>query len=140
MGLFTRTENLGGYDSNDAGEGSFNQYAFDLIPRNKRVTLRLADSNPYQEELRRLSTVQDLQAFINPRTIEEERTDATIPVRLFAESRMSSIVGFVPRGLEPVVLEAISRLDRAGRSTRIPAAIVTTRHGLRLELQMGRTR
>ena len=140
MGVFTRTVNLGGYDGNDAGSGSYNQYGYDLVPRNKRVTLRLADSNPYQEELRRLSAVHDLQAFISPRTVEEERTDATIAVRLFAESRMSSIVGFVPRGLEPLVLDAISRLDRASRSTRMPAAIVSTRHGLRIDLLMGQTR
>ena len=140
MGLFRRTENLGGYDSNDAGSGSFSQYSNDRAPRNSRVTLRLADSNPYQEELRRLAAVDGLQAFISPRTAEEERTDATIPVRLFAESRMSGIVGFVPRGLESIVLDTISRLDRAGRSTRIPAAIVSTRHGLRLDLLIGQTK
>ncbi len=140
MGLFTRTENLGGYDDNDAGSGSFNQYGFDRVPRNKRVTMRLADSNPYQDELRRLAAVTELQAFINPRTIEEERTDATIPVRLFADRRMSSVVGFVPRGLESIVLDTISRLDKAGRSTRIPATIISTKHGLRLDLMMGQTR
>lgn len=140
MGLFTRTVNIGGYAKTDAGSGNYSQYKYDLIPANGRVRMRLADSDPYQDELRRLESVSDLQAFISPRTLEEERTDATMAVRLFADSRVSGIVGFVPRGLEPIVIEALGRLDRASRSTRIPAVIASTRNGLRLDLLMGRTR
>jgi hypothetical protein len=46
----------------------------------------------------------------------------------------------VPRGLEGVVNEAISRLEMAGRKPRIPADVRRSRHGLRVELLMGKTR
>jgi hypothetical protein len=82
----------------------------------------------------------ELQAFVARRTPEEERTDAPLPVRFFVESRMTSIVGFVPPGLEPVVFEAMTRLENAGKSTRIPAEVVSTKHGYRVNLIMGLTR
>jgi hypothetical protein len=53
---------------------------------------------------------------------------------------MSGVVGYVPRGLEPVILETLARLDAAGRSTRVPAEISATKHGLRVTLLMGSTR
>jgi hypothetical protein len=49
-------------------------------------------------------------------------------------------VGQVPRGLEAVVSEAITRLELAGRKTRIPVEVVRTRQGLRVDLLIGRTR
>ena len=61
-------------------------------------------------------------------------------VRLFVDGRILGPVGMVPRGLEGVVNEAISRLELAGRKPRIPVEIVRTRQGLRVDLQMGRTR
>ena len=65
----------------DAGSGSLDQYAFNLVPRNGRVTLRLAGSDPCQEEIARVrdSGADSFEAFFAPRTIEEERTDAAMP-------------------------------------------------------------
>lgn len=138
--LFSRGRNTGGFPSTDAGKGDLNQYKYDLIPANKNVTMQLAGSDPHQEELVRFSGSGQLEAFIAKRTLEEERTDAPIPVRLFADSRMGGVVGFVPRGLEAAVIEAIARLENQGRKTRIPVEIVSTRHGLRVRLLMGLTR
>jgi hypothetical protein len=102
--------------------------------------LQLAGSDPFQDEIARVAQAHPLEAFISKRTVEEERTDAPVAVRFFVESRMSGPVGYVPRGLEAVVLEAVSRLETAGRNTRIPAEIVKGRHGLRVNLLMGQTR
>ena len=63
-----------------------------------------------------------------------------MPVRLFADGRLLGPVGQVPRGLEGVVNEAISRLEMSGRKPRIPADIARSRHGLRVDLLIGRTR
>ncbi|MEP6478257.1 MAG: hypothetical protein ABJB03_02605 [Rhodoglobus sp.] len=127
------------FPKSDAGSGSYKQYKYDLVPANKRVTMRLAGSDPCQEELRRVA-LSTVEAFIAKRTIEEERTDAPVAVRFFVDSRMTSIVGYVPRGLEAVALEAVSRLEKTGRNSRIPAQIVKTRGGLRVDLLMGLTR
>jgi hypothetical protein len=140
--LFRRAPAPGEYPKWDAGSGSLDQYAFDLVPKNDRVKLRLAGSDPCQEELARVrdSGADAFEVFFAGRTIEEERTDAAMPARIFTNSRMSGVVGYVPRGLEPVVLEALARLEAAGRSTRIPAEILATKHGLRVALLMGATR
>lgn len=127
------------FAKHDTGAGSFDQYGYDLRPRNARVTMRLAGSDPCQDELDRVLGAPSIEAFIAPRTVEEERTDAPVEVRLFVDHRMTPIVGFVPRGLEAVALEAVVRLDRAGLASRIPAEVVRTRHGLRVDLLMGRT-
>lgn len=124
----------------DAGSGSLNQYRYNLVPNNKRVTLQLAGSDPHQDELLRLQAAPELQAFISKRTLEEERTDAPVPVRFLVDGRMSTVVGYAPRGMESVVLEALARLENSGRSPRIPAQIVKTRNGLRVNLLMGGTR
>jgi hypothetical protein len=139
--LFRRAKASGEYPKSDAGSGSLDQYAFDLVPKNDRVTMRLAGSDPCQDELARVrdSGADAFEAFFAARTLDEERTDAAMPARIFTNSRMSGIVGYVPRGLEPAVLEAQTRLEAAGRSTRIPAHIVATRHGLRVTLLMGAT-
>ena len=76
--------------------------------------------------------------FISKRTIEEERTDAPLAVRFFVDSRMSQLVGYAPRGLEPIVLETLSRLE-GGRITRIPARITQSGGRWRVELMMGET-
>lgn len=139
MKLFGRTADSE-YPRSDAGTGNLSQYAYDLVPRNKRVTIELAGSDQFQEELTRLAASSPIEAFISRRTIEEERTDAPMPVRIFADSRMSGIVGFVPRGLEPAVAEALARLEARAKSPRIPCTITKGRRGLRLELRMGETR
>ena len=142
MNLFRRVPESSEYPKTDAGTGSFDQYAYNLVPKNKRVTMQLAGSDQFQDELARVKATGagEFELFFAKRTIEEERTDAPLPARFFADSRMSGIVGYVPRGLEPLVFEALSRLDSAGRSTRIPAEIAATRNGLRVVLLMGRTR
>jgi hypothetical protein len=139
---FARKPQAGDYPKSDSGSGSFDDYAFDLVPKSKQTTLGLAGCDPVRDEIARVQSMgtEELQAFIAKRTIEEERTDAPMPVRFFIDSRMTGVVGFVPRGLEPVVLEALSRLEMAGRPSRIPAEIKSTRAGLRVTLLMGKTR
>jgi len=125
--------------ASDSGSGKLGDYRYNLVPANKRVTIRLAESDPYQEELATLLDEDNLQTFIAARTIEEERTDAPMPVRFFTGRRMSGIVGYVPRGLEPAVVEALTRLE--GRSNnRIPATILRKGGKLRVVLLMGDTR
>ncbi len=130
-----------GLPKDDRGSGSFNQYAYDLIPRNAKVTMTLADAGPRQDALRTiLESGEELETATGPRTVDQERTDAPIEVRLFAGSRVTPPVGVVPRGLEPVYQEALSRLEHRGEKQRIPARIVETKRGLRVELLMGLTR
>lgn len=131
MALFSR----GG----DRGSGSFNDYDYNLVARNKRVTITLADSDPCQDELRTIVEGGETQAetAISPRTIEQERVDAGIPVRLFTGRRVSGVVGNIPRGLESVIDETLRRLDDAGEKVRIPARIVGKPGALRVQLLMG---
>ncbi len=125
--------------ASDSGSGKLSDYKYNLVPANKRVSIRLAGSDPYQEELASLVNEENLLTFIAARTIEEERTDAPMPVRFFTGRRMSGIVGYVPRGLEPVIVEALTRLE--GRSdNRIPATIMKKGGRLRVVLRMGETR
>lgn len=142
MNVCRRTPGSSEYPKTDAGTGSFDQYGYSLVPKNKRVTMQLAGSDQFQDELARVKATgaQEFELFFAKRTLEEERTDAPLPGRFFVDSRMSGIVGYVPRGLEPIVLQTLSRLELAGRSTRIPADIASTRNGLRVILLMGRTR
>lgn len=125
----------------DAGKGSFRQYAGQLVPRSSRVRLRLAGSDPHQDELRAVADEGgDLATAISRRSQQQEAVDAPIPVRLFVGRRVSGPVGWVPRGMESVVDEALGRLDTLGRPQRIPARIVRARGRLRVELLMGATR
>lgn len=125
--------------ASDAGSGKLKEYDYRLVPRNKKVTIVLGGSDPFQQELADLLQEENLQSFIASRTIEEERTDAPMPVRFFTGRRMSAIVGFVPRGLEPVIAEALTRLE--GRSdNRIPAQIIRKGGKLRVVLLTGLTR
>lgn len=140
MSPFGRKDDSGEFARTDAGSGNLKDYRYNLIPNNKRVTIQLAGSDTGQDDLRELANEASLEAFIAPRTVEEERTDAPVPVRFFTGRRMSGIVGWVPRGLESPVIEAIARLESAGRSTRIPAEIVTVKGKLRVNLLMGATR
>jgi hypothetical protein len=114
--------------ASDSGSGKLGDYRYNLVPANKRVTIRLADS-----------AEENLLTFIAARTIEEERTDAPMPVRFFTGRRMSGIVGYVPRGLEPAVIEALTRLEERSNN-RIPATIIKKSGKLRVVLLMGQTR
>ena len=130
------------HDRNDAGKGSLSQYRGVLLPNNARVRLRLAGSSPYQDELRTIveSGASPLETAISRRSQQQEGQDAEIEVRLFTGSRVSGPVGWVPRGMESVVDEALSRLDILGRKPRIPVEIVRKRGVYRVELLMGATR
>jgi hypothetical protein len=124
--------------ASDSGRGKLNDYKYSLQPANKRVSMTLADSDPYQDELATLAAEEGLVTFIAARTLEEERVDAPMPVRFFTGRRMSGIVGFVPRGLEPAVIEALTRIE--GRSNnRIPASIIKKGGKFRVVLLMGQT-
>ena len=130
------------FPRNDRGSGSLNDYKFDFIPRSSKTRIQLAGSDPFQDELRTAldESGTDVHTAGGQRTIEEERTDAPMELRLFLGRRVSGVVGIVPRGLEPAVVEALSRLERASKPLRIPAEIVKTRQGLRVELLMGQTK
>jgi hypothetical protein len=124
--------------ASDSGSGKLGDYKYDLRPANKRVTITLADSDQFQEELASLIDEEGLVTFINSRTPEEERVDAPLPVRFFTGRRMTGPVGFVPRGLESAVIEALSRIE--GRaSNRIPATIIKKGGKIRVVLLMGQT-
>lgn len=124
----------------DQGTGSLDDYKFDLLPSGKGTVIRLAGSDPHQDAIRDAAAGEKVETAIPRRTVEDERVDAEMPVRLFVDGRIVGPVGRVPRGLEAVVNEALSRLDIAGRKPRIPVEIVATRQGLRVDLQMSATR
>jgi hypothetical protein len=124
--------------ASDTGAGKLGDYKYNLLPGNKRVTITLADSDPYQDELAVLANEEGLTTFINARTLEEERTDAPMPVRFFTGRRMSGIVGFVPRGLESAVIETLARIEDRSEN-RIPATITKKGGKLRVVLHMGQT-
>jgi hypothetical protein len=126
----------------DQGSGSLDDYLYDLVPRNKRVSILLADSDPYQDTLRTVlqQGVTEPEAFIARRSIADERTDAPTPVRLFVNQRPTPVVGFVPRGLEAPVEAALARLAESGKSSRMQASIRETKNGVRVELAIGLTR
>jgi len=124
----------------DLGKGSFDDYVYDLRPKNARVTITLAGSDPHQDELRGIVETGELTAetAISPRTIEQERVDAPIEVRLFTGRRVSGVVGSIPRGLESVIDETLRRLDDRGEKVRIPALVVGKPGALRVQLLMGK--
>lgn len=126
----------------DRGSGSFNDYVGVLVPKNAKVTIRLANSDPYQDELATLASEDPevLTTATPARTLDLERVDAPIEVRIFSGKRVSGVVGVVPRGLESLYDEAVRRLDGRGAKPRIPVAVVQTKHGYRLDLLMGTTR
>jgi hypothetical protein len=137
--IFQRRLRDTSFPKGDQGDGSLNDYRFDLTPASRHVTIRLAGSDPHQDAISTAESAEKIETAISRRTVEEERTDAPMAVRLFADGRIIGPVGMVPRGLEGVVTEAISRLEMAGRKPRIPVEITKTRNGLRVDLQMGRT-
>lgn len=126
----------------DRGLGHLDDYSFGLAARNKRITMVLAGSDPHQAELRALaeSGEEPIETAISARTIEQERTDAPIEVRLFTGRRVSGPVGTVPRGLESVVDETLRRLDDTVGKARIPVRIIHSSGVYRVELLMGAVR
>ncbi|MDX2026037.1 hypothetical protein [Microcella sp.] len=144
MGLFTKSRP--GDDSlpkDDRGSGSFDDYVGVLVPKNRKVTIRLANSNPYQDELAALAdeNPEKIATATPARTIDDERVDAAIEIRIFSDRRVSGVVGMIPRGLESIYDEAVRRLDGRGQPPRIPVEIVSTKkHGYRIDLLIGRTK
>ena len=130
------------FDRNDLGRGSMRDYRGQLLPKNARVRLQLAGSNPHQQALREIveGGFTPLETAISRRTQQQEGVDAEIEVRLFTGSRVSGPVGFVPRGFESVIDEALSRLDIAGRKPRIPVEVTVKRGVYRVDLLLGATR
>jgi len=130
------------HDRNDLGKGKLSDYRGVLVPANKRVRVRLAGSNPFQDELKAIveSGASPLETATGKRTQQQEGQDAEIEVRLFTGARVSGVVGWVPRGLESVYDEALSRLDIAGRKLRIPVEVVRKGGLYRVELLIGETK
>ncbi len=126
----------------DGGRGTLDDYDYNLRPKRSDTVIRLAESDPHQEEIVRMLDlgVEEVFTVISRRGVEEERTDAPMPVRLFAGGRMSGVVGIVPRGLEAPVDDALGRVAESGKPARIPASIEATRHGLRVDVMIGVTR
>lgn len=133
---------LFGRGGGDQGAGSFNDYDYNLVAKNTRITITLAESDAHQDELRTIVESGELEAetAISPRTIEQERVDAGMPVRLFTGRRVSGVVGSIPRGLESVIDETLRRLDDKGEKARIPARITGKPGALRVQLLMGALR
>ncbi len=130
------------FDKNDRGLGTLKPYRGVLRPTSRRVRIRLAGSNPHQDELRSIveSGAAPLETAISRRSQQEEAVDAPIVVRLFTGSRVSGPVGSIPRGVESAVDEALARLDLQGRKPRIPVEIIRKRGLYRVEVLIGETR
>ncbi len=139
MGLFRRRGVDTSLPRDDRGFGSFDDYVYNLAPRNKRVTIVLAGSDPHQDELRELaeSGATEFETAISPRSMQAEGQDAPIEVRLFTGRRVSGVVGSVPRGLESVVDENLRRLDDKGLKVRIPVRLDSKGGRYRVVLLMG---
>ena len=129
-------------DRNDRGKGSLSDYRGVLEPANARVTIRLAGSNLFQAELAAILAMggENLETATTRRTLDQERVDAPIEMRLFTGARVSGPVGWVPRGLESVIDETLARLDVRGKKQRIPVAIVKKGGQWRVDLLVGQTR
>lgn len=123
----------------DRGFGSFDDYVYNLEPRSKRTTMVLAGSDPHQDEIAKIleAGAETIETAISPRTLDQERVDAPIEVRLFTGRRVSGVVGTIPRGLESVIDENLRRLDTRGLKQRIPVRIDKKREGYRVVLLMG---
>jgi hypothetical protein len=130
----------GSPDRHDVGAGSLADYTYNLYPRFTSVVLRIAGSMPFQAELDKMHSLSSppREAFVERRRPAEDRVDAPMPVRLWIGPELSGVVGFVPRGMEAPVDACLGRLSDRGRGPRIPCSIVVTRHGLRVDLEMGR--
>ena len=125
-------------DKHDVGSGSLADFTYGLFPRFTNVVVRVAGSMPFQSELLELlSSGPPTQAFVERRLPAEDRVDAPMPVRLWVDSELTGVVGYVPRGLEAPIDACLARLADRGRSSRIPCSIISTRHGIRVDLRIG---
>jgi hypothetical protein len=136
---FQRSADPDAPPKDDAGSGKLSDYDYNLQPRNARVTIRLAKSAGAQDLLAQ-AVGSSPEAFIARQTLEDERVDAPMPVRLFADGRPTGVVGEVPRGLESAVEAALVRWQERENKTRLPAAVVKTKAGYRVDLLIGETR
>lgn len=130
---------------NDRGTAKLEDYDYDLVPRKRDVTMRLAASDPHQELLSTLwsEVGDDLDSLVTAtpaRTLDLERVDSPIEVRLFSGRSVTGVVGRVPRGFEGVYDDAVRRLDDRGDKPRIPVGLVRTKVGFRVNLLIGMTR
>lgn len=144
MALFRKKPEYGDLSlpKDDRGTDSLDGYDYDLLPKKRDLTLRLADATPHQDEIAALAGEDpELLTTATPaRTIEQEGVDAPIEVRVFAGRRVSGVVGVVPRGLEGVYDEAIRRLDGRGDKPRLPVKVTETKKGWRVDLVIGASR
>jgi hypothetical protein len=143
MALFRRRGTDESLPKHDRGLGSLDDYGYDLVAKKAGTTMRLAGSDEHQDELRTaLETAADAEitTAVSARTLEGERVDAAIPVRLFLGTRVSGVIGSIPRGLESVLDENLRRLEDRGDKPRIPVEIVETRQGLRVDVRFGAVR
>ena len=143
MALFPKRGVDSSLPKGDRGFASFDDFDFRLMPKNGRVTMTLAGSDPHQDELKSIVESGDADAAetaISPRSQADEGVDAPIPVRLFLGRRVSGIVGSVPRGYESVVDENLRRIDDRLGKARIPVVIEQKRGVYRVVLLIGKTR
>ena len=92
MGLFGSRRGVDtSFPKEDRGFGSFDDYVYNLEPRSKRTTMTLANSNPYQDELRELaeSNAETIETAISPRTLEQERVNDEIWLPSVADINLS---------------------------------------------------
>jgi len=144
MALFRKNPEYGdaALPKDDRGTDSLDGYDYDLVPRKREHTLRLGNATPHQDEIAALADEDGalLTTATPARTLDQERVDAPIEVRLFSGRRVSGVVGVVPRGLEGVYDEAVRRLDGRGDKPRIPVTLVQTKKGWRVDLVIGASR
>lgn len=131
-----------GDDRADRGRGTLRDYTYTLVPRFPSTTIRLAASDPCAAEIAEVlaASTGPLEAFVERRHPAEDRVDAPMAVRIHLGDELSGVVGYIPRGLEAVPQELLSRIARRGGRERIPAMVVRTRYGLRVDLLVGRVR
>lgn len=130
---------------NDRGAAKLEDYDYDLVPKKRDLTMRLAASDPHQDALLALwdEVGDDLDSLVTAtpaRTLDLERVDSPIEVRLFSGRSVTGVIGRVPRGFEGVYDEAVRRLDGRGDKPRIPVGLVRTKAGIRVDLLIGMTR
>mgnify|MGYP000565811213 FL=1 len=95
----------GDLPKNDRGAAKLDDYDYELVPKKRDLTMRLAASDPHQELLAELFAVytadEDALVTATPaRSIDLERVDAPIEVRLFSGRSVTGVVGRVPRTFE----------------------------------------
>ena len=87
----------------DRGKGSFSDYAGLLVPRNARVSIRLAGSDPFAATIAELASLGELETAIARRSREAE-----------AKMRAGG-QGFPPKSCEPAATGGwICSLGRRG--------------------------